>query len=47
MPIAAGLPRERNGVAWLANRLAPYEEYLPAGQVILAGSFTRPIFVQA
>jgi 2-oxo-hept-3-ene-1,7-dioate hydratase len=47
MPIAAGLPRERNGVAWLANRLAPYEEYLPAGQVILAGSFTRPVFVDA
>jgi len=36
-----------NGVAWLANRLAPYEELLPAGQVILAGSFTRPVLVQA
>jgi len=34
-------------VAWLANRLAPYDEDLPAGQVILAGSFTRPVFVQA
>ena len=36
-----------NGVAWLANRLAPYDEHLPAGQVILAGSFTRPVVVQA
>jgi 2-oxo-hept-3-ene-1,7-dioate hydratase len=36
-----------NGVAWLANRLAPYGEFLPAGQVILSGSFTRAVFVQA
>lgn len=34
-------------MAWLANRLAPHEEFLPAGQVILAGSFTRPVYVQA
>jgi 2-oxo-hept-3-ene-1,7-dioate hydratase len=46
--VAAGvLGHPANGVAWLANRLAPYEEVLPAGQVILAGSFTRPVFVQA
>ena len=46
--VAAGvLGHPANGVAWLANRLAPYEDYLPAGQVILAGSFTRPVFVQA
>jgi 2-oxo-hept-3-ene-1,7-dioate hydratase len=46
--VAAGvLGHPANGVAWLANRLAPYEELLPAGQVILAGSFTRPVFVQA
>jgi 2-oxo-hept-3-ene-1,7-dioate hydratase len=32
-------------VAWLANKLAPHDESLPAGQVILAGSFTRPVFV--
>ena len=34
-------------MAWLANRLAPHDEYLPAGLVILAGSFTRPVLVQA
>jgi len=46
--VAAGvLGHPANGVAWLANRLAPYEEFLPAGQVILAGSFTRPVFVRA
>ena len=46
--VAAGvLGHPANGVAWLANRLAPYDEDLPAGQVILAGSFTRPVFVQA
>jgi 2-oxo-hept-3-ene-1,7-dioate hydratase len=46
--VAAGvLGHPANGVAWLANRLAPYEECLPAGLVILAGSFTRPVFVQA
>jgi 2-oxo-hept-3-ene-1,7-dioate hydratase len=33
-----------NGVAWLANKLAPHDESLLAGQVILAGSFTRPVF---
>jgi 2-oxo-hept-3-ene-1,7-dioate hydratase len=45
--VAAGvLGHPANGVAWLANRLAPHDEHLPAGQVILAGSFTRPVFVQ-
>jgi 2-oxo-hept-3-ene-1,7-dioate hydratase len=44
--LAAGvLGHPANGVAWLANKLAPYDEYLPPGQVILAGSFTRPVFV--
>jgi 2-oxo-hept-3-ene-1,7-dioate hydratase len=44
--LAAGvLGHPANGVAWLANKLAPYDEFLPAGQVILAGSFTRPVFV--
>jgi len=46
--VAAGvLGHPANGVAWLANRLAPHGECLPAGQVILAGSFTRPVFVRA
>jgi len=31
------------GVAWLANKLAPWGEWLEAGQVVLAGSFTRPV----
>ena len=31
-----------NGVAWLANRLAPWDESLEAGEIVLAGSFTRP-----
>ncbi len=31
-----------NGVAWLANKIAPYGERLEAGQLVLAGSFTRP-----
>jgi 2-oxo-hept-3-ene-1,7-dioate hydratase len=46
--VAAGvLGHPANGVAWLANRLAPHDENLPAGQVILAGSFTRPVFARA
>ena len=31
-----------NGVAWLANKIAPYDEQLNAGDVVLGGSFTRP-----
>ncbi|WP_421956388.1 2-oxo-hept-4-ene-1,7-dioate hydratase [Polaromonas sp.] len=31
------------GVAWLANKLAPWGESLKAGQIVLAGSFTRPV----
>jgi 2-oxo-hept-3-ene-1,7-dioate hydratase len=31
------------GVAWLANRLAVYGERIEAGQIVLAGSFVRPI----
>ncbi|MGV8604301.1 2-oxo-hept-4-ene-1,7-dioate hydratase, partial [Pseudomonas aeruginosa] len=31
------------GDAWLANKLAPYGVCLEAGQVILGGSFTRPV----
>lgn len=31
------------GVAWLANKLAPWGESLEAGQIVLAGSFTRPV----
>jgi 2-oxo-hept-3-ene-1,7-dioate hydratase len=31
------------GVAWLAMKLAPWGESLQPGQVVLAGSFTRPV----
>jgi 2-oxo-hept-3-ene-1,7-dioate hydratase len=31
------------GVAWLAAKLAPWGEYLDEGEVVLAGSFTRPV----
>ena len=34
------------GVAWLANKLAPWGETLQAGHVVLAGSFTRPVAAQ-
>ena len=41
--LAAGvLGHPGNGVAWLANKLAPHDEQLHAGDVVLAGSFTRP-----
>jgi 2-oxo-hept-3-ene-1,7-dioate hydratase len=30
------------GIAWLAQKLAPWGEGLEAGEVVLAGSFTRP-----
>ena len=44
---AAVLNHPATGVAWLANKLAPRGVALEPGQVILAGSFTAPIFVAA
>ncbi|HWH82170.1 MAG TPA: 2-oxo-hepta-3-ene-1,7-dioic acid hydratase [Burkholderiaceae bacterium] len=42
--LAAGvLDHPGHGVAWLANKIAPYGEQLNAGDVVLAGSFTRPV----
>ena len=35
------------GVAWLANKFAQHGARLEAGEIILAGSFTRPMWVQA
>jgi 2-oxo-hept-3-ene-1,7-dioate hydratase len=35
------------GVAWLANKLAPWGEHLAAGEIVLAGSFTRPVAAKA
>lgn len=40
---AAVLNHPAKGVAWLANKLSPYGVSLKAGQVILSGSFTRPV----
>ena len=41
--LAAGvLNHPAQGVAWLANKLAPIGDQLHAGDVVLAGSFTRP-----
>ncbi|HEX7684687.1 MAG TPA: 2-oxo-hepta-3-ene-1,7-dioic acid hydratase [Trinickia sp.] len=39
---AAVLNHPATGVAWLANKIAPYDEALNAGDIVLAGSFTRP-----
>lgn len=42
--LAAGvLNHPANGCAWLANKIAPYGERLNAGDVVLGGSFTRPV----
>jgi len=35
------------GVAWLAMKLSAWDEYLEAGEVVLAGSFTRPVAARA
>jgi 2-oxo-hept-3-ene-1,7-dioate hydratase len=39
---AAVLNHPATGIAWLANRIAPYDEQLNPGDVVLSGSFTRP-----
>ena len=43
----AVLNHPANGIAWLANRLARYGSALAAGEVVLSGSFTRPVAVAA
>jgi 2-oxo-hept-3-ene-1,7-dioate hydratase len=41
--LAAGvLNHPATGVAWLANKIAPYDEQLNPGDIVLGGSFTRP-----
>jgi 2-oxo-hept-3-ene-1,7-dioate hydratase len=42
---AAVLNHPATGVAWLANKLHQHQAHLDAGEVILAGSFTRPMWV--
>lgn len=34
------------GVVWLANKLAEHGQGLAAGEIILAGSFTKPLWVR-
>lgn len=44
--VAAGvLGHPATGVAWLANKLHQHGDRLEAGELILAGSFTRPMWV--
>ncbi|MGO4384718.1 2-oxo-hept-4-ene-1,7-dioate hydratase [Specibacter sp. RAF43] len=44
--VAAGvLNHPAQGVSWLANKIAPHGDSLKAGELILAGSFTRPMWV--
>lgn len=35
------------GIAWLAEKLQPWGESLQPGQIVLAGSFTRPVPAKA
>jgi 2-oxo-hept-3-ene-1,7-dioate hydratase len=44
---AAVLNHPANGVAWLANKLAPFGIALEPGEVVLAGSFTRMVDARA
>ncbi|WP_158839205.1 2-oxo-hept-4-ene-1,7-dioate hydratase [Polaribacter sp. L3A8] len=44
---AAVLDHPANGIVWLAKKYAQHNVALEAGQIILAGSFTRPIDVSA
>jgi len=44
--VAAGvLNHPATGVAWLANKMHQHGDRLEAGEIILAGSFTRPMWV--
>ncbi|MDI9933196.1 2-oxo-hepta-3-ene-1,7-dioic acid hydratase [Rhodococcus sp. IEGM 1354] len=42
---AAVLNHPATGVAWLANKLSQHGDRLEAGEIVLAGSFTRPMWV--
>ena len=46
--LAAGvLNHPANGICWVAKRFAPHGIALEPGQVILSGSFIRPVIVKA
>ncbi len=40
---AGVLNHPARGIAWLANRLSSYGDRIDAGQIVLAGSFIRPV----
>ncbi|HEX4274102.1 MAG TPA: 2-oxo-hepta-3-ene-1,7-dioic acid hydratase [Bryobacteraceae bacterium] len=44
---AAVLNHPANGVAWLVNKLSTFDVGLDAGEFVLGGSFTRPVFAHA
>lgn len=45
--VSAGvLNHPANGIAWLADRLSVFDQALEPGQVVLAGSFIRPVDVR-
>ena len=45
--VAAGvMGHPANGIAWLANKLAEIGEELKPGQIMLAGSFVRPVWAK-
>jgi 2-oxo-hept-3-ene-1,7-dioate hydratase len=43
---AAVLGHPAMGIAWLAGKLAQHGDRLEAGELVLAGSFTRPMWVE-
>ena len=42
----AVLGHPARGVAWLASKLGAHGDRLEAGEIILAGSFTKPMWVE-
>ena len=44
---AAVLNHPANGIAWLANKLAPHGDAIEPGELVLSGSFTRPVEARA
>ena len=46
-PSAAIMGHPAAGVAWLVNTLAALDRGLKKGQIVLAGSFTRPVDIAA
>src|SRR5271167_2289909 len=45
--LAAGvLGHPAMAIAWLANKLAPFDVTLEPGHMMLSGSFTRPLWAQ-